>query len=74
MERALTFVEAARPRLRVALARLLQTVGWAGVMGVAHIVHEQHGTADIDQAVAGMAGVMLGQRILCGIAAGGANG
>ena len=35
MEQALTVVESARPRLRVALARLLQTVGWAGVLGVA---------------------------------------
>ena len=35
MEQALTVVESARPRWRVALARLLQTVGWAGVLGVA---------------------------------------
>jgi hypothetical protein len=35
MEHSLTFAESAGPRLRVALARILQVVGWAGLAGIA---------------------------------------
>ena len=35
MEQSLTLVVSAGPRLRVALARLLQVLGWAGLAGIA---------------------------------------